>query len=173
MVPHGASICASIFRLSNIIIPRDSALKSHSSQTTPAEVASRTNSPTLIAESWHAEDSISSGVPPPLPSLAEVDEPELDVELRVCDVLVEASGVVSGDTVVPTIATLVVVASGMTVVGTIVVVEDVAAALGVEDVAAAWGVEDVDVVELVLVLVVDVVVVDVLIVVVLASVAID
>ncbi len=128
MVPHGASVCASIFRLSNTVIPGDSAQKSHSSQTTPAEVANRANSHALIAASWHAEDSISSGVPPPLPSLVDVDEPELEVELLVCDVLVEASGVVSGDTVVPTIATLVVVASGMTVVGTIVVVEDVAAA---------------------------------------------
>ncbi len=152
------------FRLSNIFIPGDSAQRSHSSQTTPAEVARRANSHTPIAASWHAEDSISSGVPPPLPSLVDVYVPELEVELLVGDVLVEASEVVSGDTVVPTIATLVVVASGLTVVGTIVVVEDV---------AAAWGVEDMDVVELVLVLVVDVVVVDVLIVVVLASVATD
>lgn len=78
-----------------------------------------------------------------------------------CDVLVEVSEGDAGVTVVPTIETLVVVGSGVTVVGTIVVVEDVAAAWGVVDVAAAWGVEDVaatwsvEDIELVLVLVLD------------------
>lgn len=74
--------------------------------------------------------------------------------------LLEASEGGSGVTVVPTIATLVVVGSGVTVVATSIVVEDVAAAWGIEDVdvvAAAWGVEvvELEVVELVLVLVED------------------
>ena len=89
------------------------------------------------------------------------------MELFVCDVLVEVSESDAGTTVVPTTATLVVVASGVTVVGTTVVVEDVAAAWGlddveVEDVAAAFGVDDVEAVEvenvLTLVVVVDVLV---------------
>ena len=97
----------------------------------------------------------------------EVDVLELEVELFVCDVLVEVSAGDAGTTVVPTTATLVVVASGVTVVGTTVVVEDVAAAWGlddveVEDVAAGLGVDDVEAVEvenvLILVVVVDVLV---------------
>lgn len=143
--------------------------RSHSSQTTPTDADSRANSHTLIAASWHAEDPISSGVPPPLPLLVDVDVLESEVELFVCDVLVEVSEDDSGATVIPTTATLVVVESGVMVVGTVVVVEDVAAAWVIEDVdvvAAAWGIEDVDVVaaawgveddvvELVLVLVTD------------------
>ncbi len=137
--------------------------RSHSSQIAPADPASRAKSHTLSAAPWHAEDSISSGVPPPLPLLVDVEVLGLELELFVCDVLVEASEGDSGVIVVPTTATLVVVGSGVTVVGTIVVVEDVAAAWGVEDVedavvedvAAAWGVDDV---VLVLVLVVDVLV---------------
>ena len=131
--------------------------RSHSSQTTPADADSRANSHTLTAASWHAEDPISSGVPPPLPLLVDVDVLESEVELFVCDVLVEVSEVDSGATVIPTTATLVVVESGVMVVGTVVVVEDVAAAWGIEDVdvvAAAWGVED-NAVELVLILVTD------------------
>lgn len=64
------------------------------------------------------------------------------------DVLVEVYEGDSGVTVVPTTATLVLVGSGVTVVGTIVVVEDVAAAgiiVVLEDEAAARGVEDVNV----------------------------
>lgn len=87
--------------------------------------------------------------------------PGLDVELSVCDVLVEASEDDSGVTVIPTTATLVVVGSGVTVVGTTVVVKDV---------TAAWGVEDVEVVELE---VVELVLVLVLVVDVLASLAVD
>lgn len=119
--------------------------RSHRSQATPADPASRPNIHALTAASWHAEDPISSSVPPPLPLLVEVEvlELELEVELFVSDVLVEASEGDSGVTVVPTTATLVVVGSGVTVVGIIVVVEDVAAAWGVEDGAAASGVEDV------------------------------
>ena len=71
---------------------------------------------------------MSSIVPPPLPLLVDVDVLELEVELFVCNVLVEASEGASAGTVVPTIATLVVVGSGVTVIGTTVVVEDVAAA---------------------------------------------
>ena len=83
------------------------------------------------------------------------------MDLVVEDVLLEASEGDSAITVVPTIATLVVVGSGVTVTATPIVVEDVAAAWGVEDVdvvAAAWGVEvvELEVVELVLALVEDV-----------------
>ena len=145
------------------------SIRPHSSQIAPADPASRANSHTLNAAPWHAEDSISSGVPPPLPLLVDVEVLALELELFVCDVLVEASEGESGITVVPTTATLVVVGSAITVVGTMVVVEDVAAAWGVddvevvvvEDVAAAWGVDDVVLVlalVLVLVLVVDVLV---------------
>lgn len=109
------------------------------------------NSHTLTAASWHAEDDTSSGVPPPLLLLVDVDVPALEVELFVCDVLVEASEGDSGFTVVPTTAILVVVGSGVTVVGTIVVVEDVTATWGVEDVEVV----ELEVVELVLVLDVD------------------
>lgn len=68
-----------------------------------------------------------------MPSPVDVDVLELDVELFVCDVLIEASVDDSGVTVTPTTAMRVVVGSGMTVVATIVVVEDVAATLGVEE----------------------------------------
>lgn len=83
-------------------------------------------------------------MPPPV----DVDVLEVEVELFVWDVLVEVYEGDSGVTVVPTTATLVLVGSGVTVVGTIVVVEDVAAAgtiVVLEDEAAARGVEDVDV----------------------------
>ena len=106
-----------------------------------ADPASNANSHTLTAASRDAEDPTSSGVPPPLLLLVAVDVPELEVELCACDVLVEACVSASGVTVVPTTAMLVVVGSGLTVTGTTTVV--------VEDVAAALGVEDVDVVELV------------------------
>lgn len=99
------------------------------------------NSHTLTAASWHAEDPTSKGVPPLL-LLVDVDVPGLEVALFVCDVLVEASETDSGVTVIPTTAMLVVVGSGVRVVGTTVVVEDV---------ASTWGVEDVEVVELELV----------------------
>ena len=81
-----------------------------------------------------------------MPLLVDVDPPEFEVEVFVCDVLVELSKSDSGVTVVPTTATLVVVDSGVTVVGIIVVVEDV---------AAAWGVDEVVELVVVLVLVVD------------------
>lgn len=83
-------------------------------------------------------------MPPPV----DVDVLEVEVELFVWDVLVEVYEGDSGVTVVPTTATLVLVGSGVTVVGTIVLVEDVAAAgtiVVLEDEAAARGVEDVDV----------------------------
>lgn len=115
--------------------------RSHGSQAAPADPTSRKNSHTFTAVSWHAEDPTSSGVPP-LSLLVDVDVLGLEVELFVCDVLVEASETDSGVTVTPTTAMLVVVGSGVTVVGTTVVVEDV---------AATWGVEGVDVVELELV----------------------
>lgn len=103
----------------------------------PPEPASKAHSHTLTAASWLAEDPISSGVPPPLPLPVDVDVLEVEVELLVCDVPVEVSeGDTSGATVIPTTATLVVVGPGVTVIGTTVVVEDV---------AAAWGVEGVDV----------------------------
>ena len=139
--------------MTNITGLQDSFHRSHRSQASPADPASRANSHVLTAASWHAEDPISSGVPPPLPLLVDIDvlevevevelfvsdvlEVEVEVELLVSDVLVEVSEADSGVTVVSTIATLVVVGSGETVTGTIVVVEDVAAAWGVEDVAAA------------------------------------
>ena len=101
----------------------------HISHITPTDPARETNSHILSSAPWHAaEEPISSGVPPPLPLLVEVDVLELEVELCVCDVLVEVSEGDAGTTVVPTIATLVVVASGVTVIGTTVVVEVVAAA---------------------------------------------
>ena len=106
-------------------------------QVTPANPASRANSHTRTAASWHAEDSISSGVPPPLPLLVDVDLLELEVKLLVSDVLVDASEADSGVTVVSAIATLVVVGSGATVVATTVVVDEFAKTWGVEDVAAA------------------------------------
>ena len=103
-----------------------------------------------------------------MPLFVEVDVLELEVELFVCDVLVEVSEGDAGITVVPTTATLVVVGSGVTVVGTTVVVEDVAAAWGlddveVEDVAAAWGIDDVEAVEVETVVLVLILVVDVLV----------
>ena len=104
--------------------------ESHSSQLTLASPATKANSHTLTAASRHAEDPISKGVPPPLPLPVDVEVLELEVELFVCDVLLEASLDDSGATVVPTNATLVVVGSGLTVIGTTVVVEDVAATLG-------------------------------------------
>ena len=64
----------------------------------------------------------------------DVDLLELAVELVVCDVPVELSEGDAGTTVVSTTATLVVVGSGVTVMGTTVVVDVVAAALGVEEV---------------------------------------
>ena len=107
----------------------------------------RAKSQTLTAASRDAQDSISSGVPPLLPLLVVVDVLELEVELFVFDelvvvpegdsgitvvptttTLVEASEGDCGVTVIPTTATLVVVGSEVTVLGTIVVVEDVAAA---------------------------------------------
>ena len=93
---------------------------SHSSQVTPASPASKAKSHTLTAASRHAEDPMSSGVPPPLPLPVDVDvlevEVELEVELSVCDVLAEVSEGDAGTTVVSTTATLVVVGSGGTVV---------------------------------------------------------
>lgn len=103
-------------------------LKSHRSQAAPADPVRRANSHILTAAPWHAEDPVSSGVPPPLPLFVDVDVLELEVELFVGDVLLEASEGDSGVTVVPTTATLVVVGSGVTVVATSIVVEDVAAA---------------------------------------------
>ena len=115
----------------------------------------RAKSHRLTAASRHAQDSISSGVPPPppLPLLVVVDVLELEVELFVFDELVEASDGDSGVTVVPTTTTLVeasegdggvtvipttarlvVVGSGVTEFGTVVVVEDVAAARVIEGV---------------------------------------
>ena len=85
------------------------------------------------------------------------------------DVVVEVSSAGdAGTTVVPTTATLVVVDSGATVMGTTVVVEVVAAAWGVddvdvEDVVATLGVDDVEVVEIVIVVLILVLVVDVLV----------
>lgn len=99
------------------------------SHITPADPARVANSHILSSAPWHAaEEPISNGVPPPLPLLVEVDVLELEVELCACDVLVEVSEGDAGTTVVPTTATLVVVASGVTVIGTTVVVEVVAAA---------------------------------------------
>lgn len=106
---------------------------SHSSQLTPAIPAINARSHTLTAASRLAEDPISSGVPPPLPLPVDVDVLELDVELFVCDVLVDASEDDSGVTVTPTTAMRVVVDSGVTVIATMVVVEDVAATMGVEE----------------------------------------
>lgn len=63
----------------------------------------------------------------------DVDVLELEVELFVCDVLLEVSEGDAGTTVVSTTATLVVVGSAVTVVGTTVVLEVVPAALGVEE----------------------------------------
>lgn len=120
-------------KIHNLVGPNGSLHTSHSSQLTPASPASKANSHTLTVASRHAEDPISSGVPPPLPSPVDVDVLELEVELFVCDVLIEASVDDSGVTVTPTTAMRVVVGSGMTVVATIVVVEDVAATLGVEE----------------------------------------
>ena len=126
---------------------------SHSSQITPADPVTRAKSHTLTAAPRYAEDPISSGVPPPLPLLVDVDVLELEVELLVFDELVEASEGDSGTTVVPTTTTLVeasegdsgvtvipttamlvVVGSGVTVVGASVVVEGVAAAGVIEGV---------------------------------------
>lgn len=89
---------------------------SHNSQVTPASPASKAKSHTLTAASRHAEDPISSGVPPPLPLPVDVVVLELEVELSVCDVLVEVSEGDAGTTVVSTTATLVVVGSEGTVV---------------------------------------------------------
>ena len=100
----------------------------HRSQVTPASPGSKPKSHTLTAASRHAEDPTSSGVPPPLPLPVDVDVLELEVELFVCDVLLEVSEADAGTTVVSTSATLVVVGSGVTVIGTTVVVEVVAAA---------------------------------------------
>ena len=103
--------------------------RSHNSHITPTDPARETNSHKLSPAPRHAaEEPISNGVPPPFPLLVEVGVLELDVELFVCDVLVEVSAGDAGTTVVPTTATLVVVASGVTVVGMTVVVEVVAAA---------------------------------------------
>ena len=90
------------------------------------------------------------------------------MELFVCDVPVDVSAGDTGITVVPTTATLVVVGSGATVIGTTVVVEDVAAAWGlddveVEDVATTTGANDVEAVEVETVLLILVLVVDVLV----------
>ena len=68
----------------------------------------------------------------PLP--VDVDSLELEVELLVCDVLVEVSDGDAGTTVVSTTATLVVVGSGVTVVGTIVLCELVVECVGVDEV---------------------------------------
>ena len=138
----------------------------HSSHITPADPARKKNSHTLSSAPWRAaEELISSGVPPPLPLFVDVDVLELEVELFVCDVLVEVSAGDAGTTVVPTTETLVVVGSGATVIGTTVVVEVVAAAWGlddveVEDVVAALGVEagEVVIVVIILLLIVDVLV---------------
>lgn len=105
---------------------------SHSSQITPADPVIRAKSHRLTAASRHAQDSISSGVPPLLPLLVVVDVLELEVELFVFDELVEASDGDSGVTVIPTTAILVVVGSGVTEFGTVVVVEDVATARVIE-----------------------------------------
>ena len=56
---------------------------SHRNQISPADPVSRANSHSLILAWWHAEDPISSGVPPPLPLLVDVDVLELEVELCV------------------------------------------------------------------------------------------
>ena len=143
VAPYASSVHAGISVVENLAGIHDSIQLSHRSKITPAAPASNANSHTLIAALRYAEDSTSSGVPPPFSLPVDVDLLELEVELFVCDVPVEASEGDSGVTVTPTTATLVVVGSGVTVVGTTVVVEDV---------AAAWVVE---VVDLVLVLVVD------------------
>ena len=139
MVTQSKSICANVLRYA-ISLPQGFTQGSQKSQTTPANPASRANSHTLTATPRQAEDPISSGVPPPLPLLVDVDVPALEVEVFVFDVLVEVSEGDSGITVIPTTATLVVVDSGMTVVGTTIVVE----------VVAAWRVEGTDDVELIL-----------------------
>ena len=84
-----------------------------------------------------------------------------------CDVVVEVSEGDAGTMVVPTMATLVVVGPGVTVIGTTVVVEVVAAAWGlddveVEDVATTLRVDEVEAVEVEVVVLILVLVVDVL-----------
>ena len=132
--PHASFVQAHFPLLNNLAGLDGPSETSHSSQVTPASPASKPKSHTLTIALRHAEDPISSGVPPPLPLPVDVDSLELEVELLVCDVLVEVSDGDAGTTVVSTTATLVVVGSGVTVVGTIVVVEVVAACVGVEEV---------------------------------------
>ena len=140
----------------------------HNSHIIPADPARNKNSHILNSDPWHAEEEpISSGVPPPLALSVEVDGLEVEVELFVCDVLVEVSAGDAGITVVPTTATLVVVDSGVTVTGTTVVVEDVAAAWGldveVEDDVTTTRADDVEALEVETVVLILVLVVDVLV----------
>ena len=128
IAPHASSVYAIASQVSDLAGLQDPIQSSHSTKATTVDPASRANSHTLTVASWHAEDPISSGVPPPLSLLGDVEVLDTEVELFVCDVLVKASEGDSGATVVPTTATLVVVGSGVTVIGTTVVVEDVAAA---------------------------------------------
>ena len=162
-------VCARDPRMGKLHSINDLSPRSHSSHTIPAGPARETNSHILSLASWHAAaELISSGVPPPLPLFVEVDVLVLEVELFVFDVLGEVSEGDAGTTVVPTTATLVVVDSGVTVMGTTVVVEVVAAAWGlddvdVEEVATTLGVDDVEVVKVEIVVLTLVLVVDVLV----------
>ena len=129
--PHVSFVQANLPLIYSLAGLDDLSQTSHSSQVTPARPASKAKSHTLTAASWHAEDPISRGVPPPLslPALpVDVDVLELEVELFVLDVSVELSEGDAGTTVVSTTAMLVVVGSGGMVVETIVVVDVVAAA---------------------------------------------
>lgn len=91
----------------------------------------------LIATPRHAEDPISSSVPPPSPLPVGVDPLELDViveDSMVCDVVeIEREEGEFAAIVVPTITTVVVVESEAVVVEEEVAVEELRAACSVVD----------------------------------------